>query len=390
MDRSKKPLAVFTPILGRWAHDFVRMHIERILPGRTVVLAVAAVRPSPPCWDVRVPTLCVETGLEPGDPSASTEGSVWESIPAELRTRFSSAPHTGRVRRFLREHGVRVILAQWMHESLPLVGLAGEMGLPYYCQTHGTDITEGLKSAEVRRAYRGYNRTRGVVAPSEFGRRQLLRLGLRPDRAHVVRHPVSIPPRPTARPPGPVRCLAVGRLEPMKAPLLVVDAFRRALESCPDLRLDYVGDGSLRPALEQALETTELRGRVRLHGYLPNETVRSMMRRSHIFLHPSQVGDGYRYDTCPVAVAEAMAEGMAIVATRHGGIPEEVEDGESGLLVDEGDVRSIAEGLVNLASDAQRRTRLGEAAWRRARAMFAPARVRQSWLELMGLDEAGE
>jgi glycosyltransferase involved in cell wall biosynthesis len=173
----------------------------------------------------------------------------------------------------------------------------------------------------------------------------------------------------------------------MKGPLLVVDAFRQALESCPDLRLDYVGDGSLRSAVEQALGTAELRRRVTLHGYLPNETVRLMMRRSHIFLHPSQVGNGFRYDTCPVAVAEAMAEGMAIVAARHGGIPEEIEDGESGLLVAEGDARSMAQRLANLASDEQLRTRLGEAAWQRARAMFAPALVRQRWLELIGLEE---
>jgi len=390
MGRSKKPLAIFAPILGRWAHDFVRAHIEQILPKRTVVLAIAAVRPSPPCWDVQVPKLCLSSGLEPGDPSASTEGSVWESIPVELRTQFSSAAHTCRVRRFLLEHGVKVILAQWMHQSLPLVGLAREMGLPYYCQTHGTDITEGLKSAEVSHAYLGYNQTNGVVAPSEFGQRQLLGLGIQPDRAHLVRHPVSIPSRPIARPRGPVRCLVVGRLEPMKGPLLVVDAFRRALESCPDLRLDYVGDGSLRPAVDRALGAAELRGRITLHGYLPNEKVRLMMRRSHIFLHPSQVGNGLRYDTCPVAVAEAMAEGMAIIAARHGGIPEEIEDGESGLLVDEGDARSIAERILNLASDEELRARLGEAAWLRARAMFCPSVVRQRWLELMGLEEDGE
>ena len=390
MGRSKKPLAIFAPILGRWAHDFVRAHIEQILPEGTLVLAIAAVRPSPPCWDVRVPKLCVSSGLDPGDPLASTEGSVFESIPVALRTRFSSAAHTSRVRRFLLEHGVEVILAQWMHQSLPLVGLARELGLPYFCQTHGTDITEGLKSAEIRDAYLGYNQTNGVVAPSEFGRRQLLALGLRPDRAHLVRHPVSIPSRPTARPRGPIRCLVVGRLEPMKGPLLVVDAFRRALDSGPDLRLDCVGDGSLRPAVERAIGAAELRDRITLHGYLPNAKVRSMLRRSHIFIHPSQVGNGLRYDTCPVAVAEAMAEGMAIVAARHGGIPEEIEDGESGLLVDEGDARSIAEGIVSLASDEELRARLGEGAWLRARAMFSPVVVRQRWLELMGLEEDGE
>ena len=314
------------------------------------------------------------------------EVSVYGSLPVEFRERFSSPRYSRRIESFLAEHGVKVILAQWMHPSLPLVELARQMGLPYYCQTHGTDITAGLDDPAVARAYGGYSETKGVVAPSEFGRRQLLTLGIRADRAHVMRHAVRSPRKPVVRPPGAVRCLVVGRLEPMKNPLLIIDAFRLALVSCPGLHLDFLGDGPLRPSIEQALDAHGLRDRVTLHGYLHNNRVHRMMRRSHIFVHPSRAV-GNRHDTCPVALAEAMAHGMAVVSTRHGGIPEEIADGESGLLTEENDTRATADRIVELARNAELRARLGEAAWLRAREMFSPAGVRRSWLKLMDPDE---
>jgi glycosyltransferase involved in cell wall biosynthesis len=382
-----KPLAVFTPILGRWAHDFVKAHIDLILPGGTVVVAVSEVRQSALRWEVTAPTLSVAADLDPGHPSNSTEANVYDGLPTQAIDRFFSKDHIKRVERFLHEHGVESVLAQWMHPSLPLVAVSRELGLRYLCQAHGTDITAALKDPAVREAYHGYNYTEGIVAPSEFGRRQIVGLGVDPGKAHCLRHPVAIHGEPAERATEPVRCLVVGRMEPMKSPLLIIEAFKRASELFPDLRMDYSGDGSLRPAVEQAVLEGGLSASVKLHGYLPNHQVRSLMRRNHIFLHPSQVADGPRYDTCPVAVAEAMAEGMAIVATRHGGIPEEIANEETGLLVDEGDTQAVAAGITRLAADPGLRTRLGEAARERAKELFSPSAVRGQWLSLLGLRE---
>lgn len=128
-----------------------------------------------------------------------------------------------------------------------------------------------------------------------------------------------------------------------------------------------------------------LRNKVTFHGFLPNEQLIGLMRRNHIFIHLSQSAQPHRYDTCPVVVSEAMAQGMAIVATRHGGIPEEVVDDESGMLVEERDATVAAERIVALARDSGLRARLGEGAWRRATEMFSEAVVYSHWHELLGL-----
>lgn len=240
------PLAVFTPLLGRQGQTFVKHHIDKILPGRTVVVAVYAFEPTGPCWTAdHAPVLFVPPRVPPSAFRENPEKTMFETIPSEHVQRFTSSEHMRRIEAFLRKHNVEVILAQWLVRSLPLVDMAKELGIRYFCQTHGTDITSGILNSDIRNAYAGYNRVDGVVAPSEFGRQQLLGLGLRPDLVHVIRHGVPVPSLPSERSEAPLRCLAAGRLTAMKGPLTIIDAFHRAVTSCPQLQLDYVGDATM-------------------------------------------------------------------------------------------------------------------------------------------------
>ena len=380
----QRPLAVFSPIIGRWGQPWIKAHIDNILPGRSVVIALCVFEPRESCWGVDAPTLFIPPRLGAAFKSEASHKTMLERLPAGHRTRFRSPEHARRIKRFLRDNGVEVILAQWLDESLPLVDMAAELGVRYCCMAHGTDITTGANNAAVRRAYSGYNTTDAVVAPSEFGRQQLLQVGIDPERAHVVRHAVDASATWVKKEPGPVRCLAAGRLHPMKGPHLVIEAFGRTLDACPDLHLDYVGDGDLMSVVRQLARDLCIEDRVTFHGFVAHERVLELMKRCHIFLQPSVEFEG-RYDTCPVGVAEAMAAGMAVVASRHGGIPEQIVDGESGFLVREHDTRAMAERLVALANDTSFRERVGRAAWRRARELFCPATVRSKWLDLLGL-----
>jgi glycosyltransferase involved in cell wall biosynthesis len=176
------------------------------------------------------------------------------------------------------EHGVEAILAQWMDPTLPLVDLSIKLGIRYYCQTHGLDATIGLKDAEVRRAYQRYNAVAAVISPSEFGRQQLLQLGIKAERTRVMRHGVKIPNSPIVRKAGAVRCLASGRMDPMKGPMLILDAFRRALQACPDLTLDYVGEGALMPAVQQLTRAFQVQNRVTFHRFMPHEKMLQLMK----------------------------------------------------------------------------------------------------------------
>ena len=100
----------------------------------------------------------------------------------------------------------------------------------------------------------------------------------------------------------------------------------------------------------QAL-SRELGLKVEFPGFLSQTALRELFLESHLFLHPSRIGEDGNQEGVPNAMLEAMATGMPIVATRHGGIPEAVEDDVSGILVQEGDWESLASRMLDLARD---------------------------------------
>jgi len=186
---------------------------------------------------------------------------------------------------------------------------------------------------------------------------------------------------------GEVRCIAVGRMVAKKAPILLLDAFRRAAERVPELRLDYLGAGALLGTVRQYVAAMDLQHRVRLHGAVSSDTVCQLMRDADIFLQHSmtdpETGD---QEGLPVAILEAMAQGLPVIATRHAGIPEAVEADQSGYLVDEGDTKAMAAFIMQLAGDAGGRAALGHRGWERCAQLYTWQRERGELLRVMGLE----
>src|SRR4051794_25225727 len=95
-----------------------------------------------------------------------------------------------------------------------------------------------------------------------------------------------------------------------------------------------------------------------------------MYYRAHIFLHPSQTGYDGNQEGIPNSMLEAMASGLPIFATNHGGIPEAIENGVSGILVEERDFEALADALLSGAQDPRLLTRLAQNGADAVRAKF--------------------
>ena len=372
------PLAVVAPHLGAPSETFIRRHMRDLLPGGTVVVAGTAWPDG--VWSVDAPTLLLD-----GDVGGRRAGVLGR---AAGRIRPSSRESLAIGRRFLQRHGVEVILGEYLDLSLPWLEAARSLGVPLFVHAHGYDVSERLRDPAWRRAYLDYNGAAGIISMSETGRRRLVEIGLDPQRVHVVPYGVDVPAEcpSRVREGDRVRCLSIGRFVPKKAPILTLDAFRRAAEAVPGLTLDYVGSGELFPAARQFVRAFGLEDRVTLHGAQPSEAVARLLAEADIYLQHSmtdtETGDE---EGLPVAILEAMAQALPVVATKHAAIPEAVADGVTGYLVDEGDSAGMGERLVALARDSTLRASLGEAAWRRATESFTWERERQRLLALLGL-----
>lgn len=163
--------------------------------------------------------------------------------------------------------------------------------------------------------------------------------------------------------------VSVGRLDPQKNPLGMIDAFAMAFGSEERGQLLLVGDGSLREACQQRAKELGVAGRVHLLG-VQTETA-DILAAADLFALASD------WEGAPLAVMEAMAAGLPVAATAVGGVPELVADGETGLLSAPGDARALSSSLARLASEADLRQAMGSAAAARAQTFGVDSMVSQ-------------
>ena len=373
-------LAVLTPDLGLASETFIRRHCNELLPGRTAAVA----RTLQTAWKPEGPMLLTQE-LRPPRPSILQRmARKLGTGPAEQTPAQYAEQQT---EQFLRTHGVRVLMGEYLHWCVAQLPLARRLGRPLWAHGHGYDLSAHLRNPRYQEAYREFADIAGVIVVSEHSRRRLTALGLPGEKVHVIPCGTDAPAQPASiKNHECVRCLAVGRMVPKKGIILLLDSFRRAVEEEPALRLDVVGAGELFPAALQFVQAMGLADWVTLHREQPFARVRELLAQTDIFVHHAIVdpisGDE---EGLPVAILEAMAAGLPVVATRHAGIPEAVADGESGLLSAEGDTQGMAQNLVRLARDAALRRGLGEAGWERARQRFSWEREKRDLLELLGL-----
>lgn len=150
----------------------------------------------------------------------------------------------------------------------------------------------------------------------------------------------------------------VGNFTPKKAHRDLIEAVTAIRQSLPEIRLVLVGHGPLERDLRARVRGLGLDESVVFAGFRTDAT--RLMGAFDVFVLPS------RFEGLSIALLEAMALGRPVVATRVGGSPEVIEDGESGILVKAGDPRALAEAIRSLLDDPSRRARISDAARRRA------------------------
>lgn len=178
--------------------------------------------------------------------------------------------------------------------------------------------------------------------------------------------------------------LFVGRLVPQKSLPTLLEAMKVAVQSCSDLHLLLVGDGSEREALQALARSLNIQDSVTFAGTQMN--VKPFLNAADIFVLPSE------REGMSNALLEAMAAGLACLVTPVGAGPTMLEDGRCGLLLPVGDVAGWAKSLAELGRDLDLRKKLGHAARQRAVAEYdfsvVSARYEALYLDLVGRESS--
>lgn len=161
-------------------------------------------------------------------------------------------------------------------------------------------------------------------------------------KAVKIYNPVEIPePRnKNTIPAGRVRIGFVGRFEPVKNPLALVEALEMLVNKGIDAELSIIGDGSQKPLLIERAAELNISDRVTLHGFQKNPA--RYVRQCHLYVQPS-ISEGFG-----LALVEAMGCAVPVIATAVGGAPEIIDDGNTGWLIDKTDASTIADKLMEV------------------------------------------
>jgi colanic acid/amylovoran biosynthesis glycosyltransferase len=330
------------------SESFLRAHIEQ-LPGRVRALI------GNPCMR--------REGLVNRRPLMSlglvSRGSRWLARRTGLAT--LERQDTRSLARYLTRERIQVVLAEYGPTAVTVLPACEEAKIPLVTHFHGWDAYVLGTSPEHASEYRAvFHASEAIIAVSRHQKRHLESIGAPADRviwnpcgAEVVQggH-VASPER------APPTFITVGRPAPKKATIVSLLAFARVAKERPEARLELVGVG-LDSLLHQATLALGFEDSVHFLGLLSHNEVLERLSAARCYVHPSVTAPDGDMEGTPVSVMEAMAAGLPVVATRHGGILDLLAGTSAGILVDEYDVDATARGMLVYADDPDRAGRDG-------------------------------
>jgi colanic acid/amylovoran biosynthesis glycosyltransferase len=256
----------------------------------------------------------------------------------------------------LERTGANLLHIYFGHIAVHLLPLIRAWPRPVIVSFHGADVLVELDKPAYRRASQEMLRhVRQVFVRSESLGRAVAELDCEKEKIKLVRTGIPLerfPLRLRAVPDrGRWQLLQAGRLIEKKGVATSLRAFARFSESFPEATMVVTGDGPLLDELEDLADSLHIHNRVSFPGFVSQDRLRDLFYASHIFLHPSQIGRDGNQEGVPNSMLEAMATGLPVFATNHGGIPEAIENGVSGVLVAERDHEALANALLSAAKN---------------------------------------
>jgi glycosyltransferase involved in cell wall biosynthesis len=291
--------------------------------------------------------------LMKAEPSLSFEGeplylnsrspSRWSRWRVGMYRRIPLAPIFHR-----RLEGIHADLvhAHFASDGLQITSVSERLRLPLVVTLHGADVTE---HRQFYSAYRKlWRRASMFICVSEFIRNRAIEAGFPSEKMRV--HHIGIDLRkfcPPESPRVPGLILFVGRLVEKKGCGVLLRAMNEVCRAVPGASLVVIGDGPLRAALIEAASRIPCN----FLGAQPASEVHSWMQKASVFCGPSQTSCNGDSEGLGMVFLEAQSCKLPVVSTLHGGIPEAIKNGESGLLVPEGDSGALAHALIRYLKD---------------------------------------
>lgn len=275
----------------------------------------------------------------------------------------------------LRER-VNVVLAEYGTTAAEILPVCRSLGLPLIAHFHGFDASVQSVLDRYRSTYKElFEYATRVIAVSRVMERNLLELGCPRDKLiYNVYGPADEFFAVEQEEESSSRFVGVGRFVDKKGPHYTLLAFREVLKKHPGAELVIAGEGPLWSVCRDLVRHFDMDEHVTLPGPLSPAQIRSQFSKCVAFVQHSVTAPDGDMEGTPVAVLEAGAAALPVVATRHAGIQDIVIDGNTGLLVDERDVEGMALNMCSILEKPEKSKAMGQRARNRIRESFSMKR----------------
>ncbi len=253
----------------------------------------------------------------------------------------------------LERHGADLMHIYFGHTGVHLLPFIQEWDKPCVVSFHGADVAhkQDIKDypAKLRRLF---NAVPLVFARSQSLAERLMHLGCPPEKLRINRTGIPLNEFPFVDrqlpPDGKWRVVQACRLIPKKGVATSLRAFAIFKKDNPEAEFFIAGKGPLQPELEMLAAGLGIFKDVHFVGFLSQPKLLDLYASSHLFLHPSETSPNQDQEGVPNSILEAMATGLPVAGTQHGGIPEAVDHGRTGLLVAEEDHVALANAMQEI------------------------------------------
>ncbi|MGF1656419.1 MAG: glycosyltransferase [Verrucomicrobiales bacterium] len=257
----------------------------------------------------------------------------------------------------LKQDQPEVLHIYYGHKARKYLPLVEKWGGPLVVSFHGVDVAAAQDKAEYAATWEElFQYAKVVMARSQSLLDKLKEMGCPNEKLVMNRTPIPMDhcvfqeKEPPAD--GQWRCIQACRLIAKKGLLTTLQALETVLPKRPGLQFLIAGEGPLHDKLKKEISRRGWQEQVQLLGWVDQKHLMELFSQCHFFLHPSETQASQDQEGIPNSMLEAMACGLPVVATWHGGIPEAMEHERDGLLVPERDPDALAAAILRLTGEA--------------------------------------
>ena len=269
-----------------------------------------------------------------------------------------------------------------------LISFLSEHEIPFIVHVHGYDITSATNDpVYLANALEVFQKAHFVIAASHYIRKLLIMLGCPEAKIKVIRYGVNMeginPLSWKERIKNSKNIIFLGRLTAKKNPIALLHAFKLVRETVPGSKLTIIGDGELHEMVKNRVKNLNLNSSVSLLGVLNRDDSFPILNQHWVYAQHSVTAPTGDQEGFAISLAEAAAHELPVVSTFHNGIPENVLDGETGLLVKEFDYEDMAEKIIFLLRNPDAAEAMGKAGRKHIGVLCNPQKRIGNVLELL-------